>query len=102
MATRRGSGEGLIRKRDDGRWEARVDLGWRNKKRVRKSVYGRTRAEVATKLREAQGRVDAALPLPNERRSVGDYLRWWAREALPGTVKDSTADDYRWVLNRYV
>src|SRR5207253_3033343 len=41
-------------------------------------------------------------PLPDERRRVDDYLRWWAAEVLPGTVKDSTADGYRFTLERYV
>jgi len=52
MARRRGGGEGTIPKRRDGHWEARVDLGWENGKRKRKSFYGETRAEVATKLTE--------------------------------------------------
>jgi hypothetical protein len=38
MSRRRGHGEGSISKRDDGRWEARVDLGWRDGKRRRKTL----------------------------------------------------------------
>jgi integrase len=40
--------------------------------------------------------------LPDERRTTSDYLRWWYREVLPGTVKESTARDYVWVLETYV
>jgi hypothetical protein len=47
---RRGKGEGSITQRPDGRWVARVDLGWQEGKRRRKAVYGRTRREVADKL----------------------------------------------------
>ena len=53
MTARRGKGEGGIHKRPDGRWEVRLDLGFVNSKRQRKSVYGRTRKEVADKLRVA-------------------------------------------------
>ena len=37
---RRGRGEGSITQRADGRWMARVDLGWQDGKRRYKSVYG--------------------------------------------------------------
>jgi hypothetical protein len=46
----RGRGEGLIRQRPDGRWEARLDLGWQGGKRVRKTLYGRTWEDVRNKL----------------------------------------------------
>ncbi len=38
VRSRRGHGEGAISKRRDGRWEARVDLGWMDGKRVRKTL----------------------------------------------------------------
>lgn len=49
----RHNGEGSIRKRADGTWEARYTAG-RNEQGqlVRRSVYGRTRAEVAQKLKD--------------------------------------------------
>ena len=37
MSTRRGRGEGSITRRADGRWMARVDLGWQDGKRRRKT-----------------------------------------------------------------
>ena len=74
---RRGTGEGSIRRRSDGRWEARLDLGWRDGERRRKSVYGRTRAEVAAKLRKAQGQVDSGLPIGDKRLTVADLLQRW-------------------------
>lgn len=50
MAKRRGHGEGSISQRADGRWMARVDLGWENGRRRYKALYGRTRRDVAGKL----------------------------------------------------
>jgi integrase len=50
---RRGRGEGSITKRADGRWMARVDLGWRDGRRRYKSVYGRTRRQASDKLTKA-------------------------------------------------
>lgn len=50
----RHNGEGSVRKRPDGTWEGRYTAG-RNEagQQVRRSVYGRTRAEVAEKLKDA-------------------------------------------------
>lgn len=77
MAGRRGRGEGSITKRPDGRWMARVDLGWRDGKRRYKAYYGRTRATVQDKLRKALGDVQAGIELPDERQTVEQYLRSW-------------------------
>jgi len=99
---RRGHGEGSIHKRADGRWAATIDLVWENGKRRRKSLYGKTRADVAERLRQLQQQSAQGLPLPDERRRVADYLEWWATDVLPGTVKESTADGYRYMLDRYV
>lgn len=48
----RANGEGSIRKRPDGTYEARVTLGFDEKtgKQIRKSFYGKTRAEAKEKM----------------------------------------------------
>lgn len=49
--TRRGNNEGSVFQRADGRWCAVVNIGYdRDGKRVRKTFYGKTRAEVAVKM----------------------------------------------------
>jgi Phage integrase, N-terminal SAM-like domain len=102
MAARREAGEGLIRKRADGRWEGRLELARENGRRRRKAVYGRTRNEVVGKMRKQRAQLDGGLPLPDERLTTADYLRSWARDVLPGTVKDSTVYGYKSVLERNV
>src|SRR5690606_8615998 len=58
MGQRRDKGTGMIRRRADGRWEGRLDLGFLDGKRVRRSVYGATEREVRTKLRELAREVE--------------------------------------------
>lgn len=77
MAKRRGHGEGSITQRPDGRWVARVELGWEDGRRKRKAVYGKTRVEVAGKLTKLQGQVQAGTVLPNERQTVEQFLMRW-------------------------
>lgn len=50
-STRRGNNEGCISKRKDGGWVGVVTLGTdENGKRIRKSVYGKTKSEVTMKM----------------------------------------------------
>ena len=100
---RRGAGEGSVYKRaSDGKWVGVADLGWEDGKRNRKTVYGKTQAQVIARLRALRTDIDRGLPIPDQRRTTESFLLWWAAEVLPGTVKDSTAADYRYVLSRYV
>lgn len=56
---RRVQGEGSIYERKDGRWAATLDLGWRDGRRVRRSLYAPTGREVVEKLKAARKAVDA-------------------------------------------
>jgi len=72
MASRRGHGEGSIYQREsDGRWCSTVDLGWVNGKRKRKVIYGKTRKEVAEKLKVVLRDQQQGLPVAMERQTVG-------------------------------
>jgi integrase len=79
-AGRRGNHEGNIRRRADGRWEARITLeGGRVK-----SFYGQTRAEVVTRLTRAQHeRAQGLLIALDERQTVAQYLASWLATVKP-------------------
>ena len=96
---RRVAGEGSIRQRSDGRWEGRIELGWTEDGRQRRSVYAPTRAECARKLAEAQQRLAAGLPMPDERATVESFLEEW----ISGLgVRGSTARRYAELLRGHV
>lgn len=100
--SRRGHNEGGIRKRADGRWEASIDLGYQDGKRKRQFAYGKTRAEAAEKLRQAQHKRETGQVARNGRLTTGEFLLDWLEKTLPGTVKDSTVRNYSDVLHHYV
>lgn len=103
MTKRRGSGDGSIYQRSsDGKWVGSVDLGWSAGRRQRKTVYGKTRQEVVRKLRDVQNRVDRGEDIPSELQTTEAFLRSWVKDVLPGTIKDSTVDQYADVVERYV
>jgi integrase len=103
-ATRRGHGEGSIyRRASDGRWVGTIDLGWETGKRQRKTVYGRTQAEVIEKLdRLKTERREGRLPAAGQQPTVEQYLREWVGEHLPGTVADTTLESYRYIVEQHV
>ena len=71
---KRGNGEGEIRLRPDGRWEARLRLG----DGKRKSIFGKTRKDVQVKLDELKHNVNHGVPvLTDERLTLGEYMDGW-------------------------
>lgn len=93
MSRRRGIGEDSVY-RDGARWRGAISLGYdANGRRIRKKVSGRTRAEVIGKLRKLRQQVDSGA-VPDDRLTVGAFLDRWLTVNLPGTVAESTEDDY--------
>jgi integrase len=93
MTRRRGSSEDSVY-RDGDRWRGAVSLGYdEHGNRVRKKVSGRTRAEVTEKLRKLHQQVDSGV-VPDDRLTVRAFLDRWLTVNLPGSVAESTEDDY--------
>ena len=101
MRERRGRGEGSITKRNDGRWMARVDLGWQDGKRRRKTIYGRTKRDVQEKLREVLHRTDHGMAPVGEQETVGTFLRRWLEVRKTG-IRPRTYESYEQVVRTHV
>ena len=71
--TQNAKGSGTIRKRSDGRWEARYTTGIDPKtgKQIQKSVYGKTQKEVRQKLTEVTAEIDSGTYLEQTKDTVG-------------------------------
>lgn len=95
---RRGNGEGSIRQRANGDWEARITLD----DGKRHSVYGKTRAEVAKKLLAAlRTRDSGQLFALDERQTIATYLTSWLQTIKP-TVEPSTWERYELDVRRHL
>ena len=75
------NGIGSIRKRQDGRWEARYTTGFDPKtgKPIRKSIYGKTQREVREKLTATQAEIDAGTYIEPSGMTLEEYLDFWIR-----------------------
>ena len=98
---RRGRGEGGITKRGDGRWMGQADLGWQDGKRRRKSLYGRTKGEVQSKLRETLHRKAHGMPPVPEQETVGTFLRRWLEIKKEG-VRQRTWTRYEQIVRAHL
>lgn len=102
-ANRRGHGEGSIhRRKSDGRWVGVLDLGIIDGKRKRKYAYGDTQKAVRDRLSELQRARSVGLPTVDDRRTVSDYLNWWATESIPHRLRPTTVASYQDQLRRHI
>ncbi len=101
--SRRASGEGNIRQRKNGIWEARYTLGTNpgTGKPIRKSVYGSTQAEALKKLKQIQSSIDSGSYLEPIKITVAGWMNIWFKEYL-GAVKSSTAYSYGRHIKNYI
>ena len=100
---RNAKGGGTIRKRSDGRWEARYTLGIDPKtgKQIQKSVYGKTQKEVRQKLTAITAEIDDGTYMEPCRMTLDEWLDIWLRDYLTG-VKPSTAYLYQRQAKLYI
>ncbi len=97
---KRGNGEGTISRKNGG-WMAQFTIHTADG-RKRKTVYGKTRAEVSEKLTKAMADRDSGLVFDAGKMTVGEYLGRWLADSARGTVRKSTYDSYKRQLRRYV
>ena len=81
MAKRRKNGDGLVRKRDDGRWEGRIVVGHKNDgSPIYRYVFGQTQKELLEKLHgHIETYRDAELT-EDCKMSLGEWLDRWMNE----------------------
>ena len=70
--------------------------------RRRKTVYGRTRAEVAKKLNRALADSEDGLFFDDEGLKVGEYLERWLESSVRGNVSPRTYTNYRLQVRRHL
>lgn len=96
-------GNGTIRQRKDGRWEARITVG-RNPstgKQIQKSIYGKTQAEVSRKLRELCKEVDDGIYKEPVKYTVKDWAEIWLNE-YTSNLKPLTVKQYTTYINNRI
>jgi integrase len=92
---RRANGEGSIFRRKDGTWSA--ELSYRDDYGTlkRRTVYGKTQAEVRAKFRDARERIESGAPVKDASMTVAAWLEDWIAKSLAASDrKQATKDLY--------
>jgi integrase len=79
-----------------------VHLGYAPGKRVRKHVFGKTRAEVVAKMKPLLKARDEQRPVPDQRLKTGAFLRTWLEDVAKPTIRASTYESYRDIVELHL
>ena len=102
MSRKRGQNEGSIYKRRDGRWEAMLNLGWKDGRRLRRSFYGATRAAVQEQLLKALHERDQGLPVAVERQTTGQFLDHWLERSLRQSARPRSYEIFETLIRLHI
>ena len=96
MAKRRPQGDGTIRKRSDGRWEARIIIGHKNDgSPMYKSAFAKTQKSALKQLHQLLD-LYRDIDLTEEcRMTLGEWMDKWLDEYMIFTIKENTIKGYR-------
>src|SRR5918998_277244 len=97
MAKKRGNGEGSISWRKNGGWMGQYSV-YTADGRKRKTLYGKTRAEVSAKLTKAMADRDGGIVYDAGKLTVGEYLERWLADSVKGSVKERTYERYESIV----
>ena len=102
--TKNAKGAGTIRKRPDGRWEARYSLGFDPKtgRQIQRSVYGATQKEVRQKLAKITSEIDEGSYMEPSKDTLEAWLETWLKTYVAPSVKPYTLASYRGVCENFL
>ena len=95
MAGKRPDGDGLVRKRSDGRWEGRVVVGYDDKGLPKtKNVLAKTKTECAEKLEKLREEYRPPSTRCKPDMLFGDYIDFWYENFCKPAVRPLTQQNY--------
>ena len=103
MSKRRPSGDGMVRKREDGRWEGRIVVGHKqNGEPIFRYVLAKTQKELLAKLHRDMDLYQDAQLTEDSRMTLGEYLDRWMEEYGAVTLRPNTLRSYEQYIRCYV
>ena len=103
MAKRRPAGDGLVRKRSDGRWEGRIVVGHKEDgSPIFRSVFAHTQKEVMKKLHSQIATYRDVELTEESNMTLGEWLDKWLDNYMALTIRESTMDSYKTMTKHYI
>ena len=102
MAKRRPSGDGMVRKREDGRWEGRIVIGHKeNGDPIFRYIYADTQKELTAKLRQNITAYQGVDLTEECRMTLSEWLDRWL-EQMASVLRLSTLEHYHSDMEHHV
>ena len=102
MAKRRPSGDGMVRKREDGRWEGRIVVGHKETgDSIFRYVYADTQKELTAKLRQHIDIYQGVDLTEQSRMTLGEWLDQWL-ENIADTIRPTTLTQYQGAVRIHI
>ena len=102
MAKRRPSGDGMVRKREDGRWEGRIVVGHKeNGNPIFRYIYAGTQKELTAMLRQNIGLYQGVDLTEQSKITLSEWLDRWLGQ-ISATLRPSTLEHYRKDMKNHV
>ena len=103
MSKRRPSGDGMVRKKDDGRWEGRIVIGHKeNGDSIFRYIYAPTQKELTAKLRQEITAYQGVDLTEDSKITLSEWLDYWLDAIMAGTIRPSTLNGYRRYADLYI
>lgn len=103
MTGRRKNGMGSIRKRQDGRWEGRVTVSYKeNGTPITKNVLAKTKAECQEKLKDL---IETTAPATKKLKSdmqFGVWIDFWYQNYVKPAIRETTQAAYEGNIYRHI
>ena len=103
MSKRRPSGDGMVRKREDGRWEGRIVVGHKgNGDSIFRYISAPTQKELSAKLRQLTEAYKGVDLTEESNMALSVWLDKWLDEYMAATLRPTTLNGYRRSLELHV
>lgn len=102
MSKRRPSGDGMVRKREDGRWEGRIVVGHKeNGDSIFRYIYADTQKELSAKLRQNIDIYQGIDLTEQSRMTLAEWLEQWLGQ-MAANLRPSTLEHYQRDMTNHV
>ena len=103
MPGKRPDGDGLVRKRSDGRWEGRIVIGHKDDNSpIYKSVFAKTQKELMPKLRQAIEDYQGADFSEDSNITLNEWMDKWLAEYAEPAMRQSTVTGYKRNIKNHI
>ena len=103
MARKRPDGDGLVRKRQDGRWEGRIVVGHKEDgSLIYRSVFDKSQKALMDKLHDCIETYRDVELSEDSNMTLGEWLDRWKDEYAAYAVRPNTLTSYERIIDNYI